>query len=121
MKLGETVPQMQLLDALSKASGKHISIILDMLAKGETHREYVEFTSEGMLPQRRYADVTLTRRVSPDRWIGQMGCGPNRANKFDVAVVRNHFSIDRAENGKIFTISEWQNNAWRRVFDVNAV
>ena len=70
MKLNQTYPLMDLLDALTAASDNTRELAKQLKAEGRHMTVFTVYEAENMLSVSPHARVTLTRKESEDRWSG---------------------------------------------------
>lgn len=106
MKLNKTYPLRDMLNALSAASANAQDTAIAMKADGVLVRSFVVFEAENMLSTSPYARVTLTRKVSADRWEGYMEtCAFNDGAKTPVAVNRREYVLRANSDYSNFELS----------------
>lgn len=69
MKLNQTYPLMDLLDALTAASNNTRELAKQLKAEGRHMTVFTVYEAENMLSVSPHARVTLTRKESEDRWL----------------------------------------------------
>lgn len=107
MKLHETYPLVEMLNALTAASETPRTALEEMKKQGVHTWTYVSFEPEGMLTTSPYARVTLTRKSSTtaNRWEGYMETslyndGPKQA----VAVQLKEYAVSANDGYSKLTI-----------------
>lgn len=75
MKLNRTYSLLEMLSALTAASANSCDVAKAMQTEGVTSSSFIVFEAENMLSTSPHARVTLTRKVSADRWEGYMETG----------------------------------------------
>lgn len=94
MKLNHTYPLADMLAALTAASDNAKQLAEQLKAEGRHMQVFTVYEAENMLSVSPHARVTLTRRVSENRWEGYMEtsayCDGERA---PVAVNRKEYAL----------------------------
>lgn len=94
MRLNQTYPLVEMLDALTAASDHARKIAEQLKAEGRHTQVFTVFEAENMSSMSPHARVTLTRQESENRWTGYMETsayadGP----KTPVAVNRREYTL----------------------------
>lgn len=94
MKLNQTYPLMDLLDALTAASDNTRELAKQLKAEGRHMTVFTVYEAENMLSVSPHARVTLTRKESEDRWAGYMETSAYRdGERVPVAVNRKEYVL----------------------------
>lgn len=94
MKLNQTYPLMDLLDALTAASDNTRELAKQLKAEGRHMMVFTVYEAENMLSVSPHARVTLTRKESEDRWAGYMETSAYRdGERVPVAVNRKEYAV----------------------------
>lgn len=94
MRLNQTYPLTEMLDALTAASDNTRKIAEQLKAEGRHMQVFTVFEAENMLSMSPHARVTLTRRESENRWTGYMETGAyTDGPKTPVAVNRCEYTL----------------------------
>ena len=94
MRLNQTYPLAEMLDALTAASDNTRKIAEQLKAEGRHMQVFTVFEAENMLSMSPHARVTLTRRESENRWTGYMETGAYAdCPKTPVAVNRCEYTL----------------------------
>ena len=102
MKLNQTYPLMDLLDALTAASDNTRELAKRLKAEG---RHITVYEAENMLSVSPHARVTLTRKESDDRWAGYMETSAYRdGERVPVAVNRKEYVLTANDDFSRFEI-----------------
>ena len=94
MRLNQTYPLTEMLDALTAASDNTRELAEQLKAEGRHMQVFTVFEAENMLSVSPHARVTLTRRESENRWIGYMATSAYAdGEKIPVAVNRSEYTL----------------------------
>lgn len=94
MRLNQTYPLVEMLDALATASDSTREIAEQLKAEGRHAQVFTVFETENMLSTSLHARVTLTRQESENRWTGYMETGVYVDEpKTPVAVNRREYTL----------------------------
>ena len=94
MRLNQTYPLTEMLDALTSASDNAREIAEQLKAADRHMQVFTVFEAENMLSVSPHARVTLTRRESENRWTGYMETGAYADGpKTPVAVNRREYTL----------------------------
>lgn len=105
MKLNQTYPLVDLLDALTAASDSTRELAEQLKAKGQHTMAFTVYEAENMLSTSRFARVTLTRRDGNNRWIGYMETTAHRdGERVPVAVNRREYVLAANDDFSRFEI-----------------
>lgn len=105
MKLHQTYPLSEILDALAAASDTPRAVAEWLKAEGRHEQSFVVFDSENMLSTSPHARVTLTHRESTDRWVGYMETSAyENGERIPVAVNRRVHTLVANADFSEFTI-----------------
>ena len=112
MKLNQTYPLMDLLDALNAASDNTRELAKQLKAEGRHMTAFTVYEAENMLSVSLHARVTLTRKESEDRWAGYMETSAYRdGERVPVAVNRKEYVLTANDDFSRFEIQmrgRWQ-------------
>lgn len=105
MKLNQTYPLMDLLDALNAASDNTRELAKQLKAEGRHMTAFTAYEAENMLSVSPHARVTLTRKESEDRWAGYMETSAYRdGERVPVAVNRKEYVLTANDDFSRFEI-----------------
>lgn len=105
MKLNQTYPLMDLLDALTAASDNTRELAKQLKAEGRHMTVFTVYEAENMLSVSPHARVTLTRKESDDRWAGYMETPAYRdGERVPVAVNRKEYVLTANDDFSRFEI-----------------
>ena len=105
MKLNQTYPLVDLLDALTAASDNTRELAKQLKAEGRHMTVFTVYEAENMLSVSPHARVTLTRKESEDRWAGYMGMSAYRdGERVPVAVNRKEYVLTANDDFSRFEI-----------------
>ena len=94
MRLNQTYPLTEMLDALTAASDNTRELAEQLKAEGRHMQVFTVFEAENMLSVSPHARVTLTRRESENRWTGYMETSAYAdGEKIPVAVNRSEYTL----------------------------
>lgn len=94
MRLNQTYPLVEMLDALTTASDNTREIAEQLKAEGRHTQVFTVFEAENMLSTSLHARVTLTCRESENRWTGYMETGVYvDGPKIPIAVNRREYTL----------------------------
>ena len=105
MKLNQTYPLMDLLDALTAASDNTRELAKQLKAEGRHMTVFTVYEAENMLSVSPHARVTLTRKESDDRWAGYMETSAYRdGERVPVAVNRKEYVLTATGSFRRFEV-----------------